>query len=90
MGGEVVAPGAEVRDFAEFINGPVPVVGGRNKGLQIDKLICSAAFAIGTADVFGLHQRGAVRVQASPAGVGGGAAVHCLGERAYWLEAAGC
>ena len=89
MGGEVVATGAEVRDFAQLVDGTVPVVSGRDKGFQVDELVGSAAFAVRAADVLGLHQGRRVRVQTSAAGVvRGGAAVHHLGKRAHTLEAA--
>ncbi len=72
MGGEVVASGAEVGDFAQLVDGAVPPVRGRNKCLKVDELVVPAAFAERAAHIVGLNKGGRVRVQLAPAGVVGG------------------
>ena len=87
MGGEVVAAGAEVGDLTEPADGSVPTVCGRHKGLQVDKFVGPATFAVRATRVVGIRERGCVGVAAATDWMlGGGAAVRCRRQRTLRLQ----
>lgn len=69
MGGEVIAAGAEVGDFTQPADGPVPPVRCRDEGLQEDEFVSAAMFAVGAAYVVAVRSGDAVGIQPAPAGM---------------------